>query len=293
MTTEFPHLYPGAGRRAVLDAEERILRIRGDRWVSYPRAEVALAKLETLLAFPERTRMPNLLLVGESGMGKTMIIEKFSRDHPSSFDDTTGRLHMPVVAVQMVSGPDETRFYRRILAAIGAPEPPRATLAVLESLTLRLLMELRPHMLVIDEIHSLQAGTVREQARFLNMLRFLGNELRVPLVCVGTAQARNALRTDAQLVRRFEAFALSPWQEGADFTGLMSTLTRSLPLRRESDIDEKALARIVKVTGGITSGIFSIMSQLAIAAIESGEERILSSDILGGDRLQAALGEPV
>ena len=129
MTTEFPHLYPGAGRRAVLDAEERILRIRGDRWVSSPRAEVALAKLETLLAFPERTRMPNLLLVGESGMGKTMIIEKFSRDHPSSFDDTTGRLHMPVVAVQMVSGPDETRFYRRILAAIGAPVYRRLVLA--------------------------------------------------------------------------------------------------------------------------------------------------------------------
>lgn len=293
MTIEFPHLYPGAGRIAALGAEERILRIRADRWVSYPRAEAALAKLETLLSFPERARMPNLLLVGESGMGKTMIIEKFTRDHPSSFDDTTGRLHMPVVAVQMVSGPDETRFYRRILAAIGAPEPPRATLAVLESLALRLLTELRPHMLVIDEIHSLQAGTVREQARFLNMLRFLGNELRVPLVCVGTAQARNALRTDDQLVRRFEAFALPPWQDGVDFTGLMSTLMRSLPLRRESEIDEKALSRMIKVTGGITSGIFFIMSQLAIAAIESGEERILSRDILGGDRLQAVLGEPV
>lgn len=144
----------------------------------------------------------------------------------SSFDDTTGRLHMPVVALQMVSGPDETRFYRRILAAVGSPEPPRATLAVLESLALRLLTELRPKMLVIDEIHSLQAGTIREQARFLNMLRFLGNELRIPLVCVGTGQARNALRTDDQLVRRFEAFALSPWQEGADFTGMMSTLMR-------------------------------------------------------------------
>jgi len=293
MTTEFPHLYPNAGRIAALSAEERVLRIRADRWVSYPRAEAALAKLETLLSFPERARMPNLLLVGESGMGKTMIIEKFTRDHPSSFDDTTGRLHMPVVAVQMVSGPNETRFYRRILATIGAPEPPRATLAVLESLALRLLTELRPHMLVIDEIHSLQAGTIREQGRFLNMLRFLGNELRVPLVCVGTAQARNALRTDDQLVRRFEAFALPPWQDGADFTGLISTLIRSLPLRRESEIGEKALSRMIKVTGGITSGIFSIMSQLAIAAIESGEERILSRDILGGDRLQAVLGEPV
>lgn len=291
--TEFPHLYPAARTLAALSAEDRIHRIRADRWISYPRAEAALAKLETLMSFPERARMPNLLLVGESGMGKTMIIEKFTRDHAANFDDTTGRLHMPVVAVQMVSGPDESRFYRRILAAIGAPEPPRATLAVLESLALRLLSELRPGMLVIDEIHSLQAGTIREQVRFLNMLRFLGNELRVPLVCVGTAQARNALRTDAQLVRRFEAFALPPWREGEDFTGLITTLARSLPLRRESQIDEKALLRMIKVTGGITSGIFSIMSQLAITAIGSGEERILSRDVLSGDRLQAVLGEPV
>jgi len=35
------------------------------------------------------------------------------------------------------------------------------------------------------------------------------------------------------------------------------------------------------------------MSQLAITAIESGEERILSRDVLSGDRLQAVLGEPV
>lgn len=78
-----------------------------------------------------------------------------------------------------------------------------------------------------------------------------------------------------------------------DLNGLMSTLARTLPLRRASQIDGQALTRIIKVTGGITSGIFSILSQLAIAAIESGEERILSRDILGGDRLQSVLGEPV
>ena len=118
--TEFPHLYPGAGKIAAFCAEDRIRRIRADRWISYPRAEAALEKLKTLMSFPERTRMPNLLIVGDSGMGKTMIIEKFTRDHGASFDAASGRLHMPVVAVQMVSGPDEARFYRRILAAIGA-----------------------------------------------------------------------------------------------------------------------------------------------------------------------------
>jgi hypothetical protein len=142
-------------------------------------------------------------------------------------------------------------------------------------------------------LHSLQAGTIREQARFLNMLRFLGNELRVPLVCVGTAQARNALRNDDQLVRRFEVFALPPWRDGEDVIGLISTLQRTLPLRRESQIDEKMLTRILSVTGGITSSIFSVMSQLVIAAIESAEERIVPSDVSSAGKLQAVLGEPV
>jgi hypothetical protein len=54
---------------------------------------------------------------------------------------------------------------------------------------------------------------------------------------------------------------------------LASKATRTLPLRRESRFDDKTLARILSVTGGVTSGIFSVMSQLAIAAIDSGAER--------------------
>jgi hypothetical protein len=201
MTEEFSHLFPFIRPIAALSAEERIRRIRADRWIAYPRAEQALKKLEALLAFPQRARMPNLLIVGASGMGKTMIVEKFARDHPSHFDAVTGRMRMPVIVVQMVPGPDEARFYKRLLAAIGAPEPPRATLSALESLALRLLSEIQPGLLIIDEVHSLQAGTVREQARFLNMLRFLGNELRIPLICVGTQQARNALRRPRPNIR--------------------------------------------------------------------------------------------
>ena len=293
MNDDFGHLFPASRPMAVLGADERVRKICADRWIRYPRAQHALAKLEELIAFPQRARMPNLLIVGASGMGKTMIVEKFARDHPAHFDATKGVEHMPVIVVQMVSGPDEARFYKRILAAIGAPEPPRGTLGRLESLVLRLLSEIQPKVLVIDEVHSLQAGTVREQARFLNMLRFLGNELRIPLVCVGTQQARNALRTDEQLVRRFELFALPPWRNDEDFAGLIGSLLRTLPLRRPSEISDRALKCIVEATGGITAGIFSLMTKLAIAALESGEERILSSSVEDPRVLLPLLGEPV
>jgi hypothetical protein len=40
-------------------------------------------------------------------MGKTRIVQKFLREHRSSFDDVTGRTRLPVVAVQMPPAPSE------------------------------------------------------------------------------------------------------------------------------------------------------------------------------------------
>ena len=43
-------------------------------------------------------------------------------------------------------------------------------------------------------------------ASFLNAIRFLANDLRILLVCVGTHEAKQALTTDQQLADRFEAW---------------------------------------------------------------------------------------
>ena len=139
MTEDFGHLFAPIRPIAALSSQERLRRIRSDRWINYPRAQQALAILEDLITFPQRARMPNLLIVGESGMGKTMIVEKFARDHPAHYDAVNGLKRMPVVIVQMVSGPDEARFYKRLLAAIGALEPTRPTLGALENVALRVL----------------------------------------------------------------------------------------------------------------------------------------------------------
>lgn len=56
--------------------------------------------------------------------------------------------------------------------------------------------QLEVRMLVIDEIHSILAGTFREQRIVLNAIRFLANDLRISLVCVGTREAKQALMTD-------------------------------------------------------------------------------------------------
>jgi hypothetical protein len=54
-------------------------------------------------------------------------------------------------------------------------------------------------MLVIDEIHAMLQGTFREQRTFLNALRFLANDLRIPLICLGTNEAKQALMPTSSL----------------------------------------------------------------------------------------------
>ncbi|WP_159187475.1 TniB family NTP-binding protein, partial [Escherichia coli] len=113
--------------------------------------------------------------------------------------------HIPVLVVQMPSEPSVIRFYVALLAAMGAPLRPRPRLPEMEQLALALLrMVDSAALLVIDELHNVLAGNSVNRREFLNLLRFLGNELRIPLVGVGTRDAYLAIRSDDQLENRFE-----------------------------------------------------------------------------------------
>jgi len=142
------HLTESARRVAELPVEERLAHIRADRWIGYTRAMDALARLEALFVWPQKQRMPNLLLIGPTNNGKSMIIEKFRRTHPTlSLPD---REQIPVLVVQMPSDPTVIRFYAALLGAMGAPLRPRQRLAELEQLALGLLRDVGVQVLVID-----------------------------------------------------------------------------------------------------------------------------------------------
>jgi predicted ATPase len=93
-----------------LSAQQRIRAIRSERWVSYPRVQKTLQILEQILDHPRTTRMPSIAIFGDSGMGKTMLMQKFCTDHPPGVDAETERHRTPVLALQMTSRPGERRL---------------------------------------------------------------------------------------------------------------------------------------------------------------------------------------
>jgi hypothetical protein len=277
------HLVPEARAAALLPDAERLALLRTERWwVAHDRAKAALARLDALLLDgPGQIRPPYLLLAGPSNNGKSWIVERFARAHAMPAGEDAE--HLPVVAMQMPTEPTVSRFYAALLDHLKAPvgrTGPGARKHGLEQLAVRVLRGVDARVLVIDELNNVLGGTRTARGEFLNLLRWLGNELRIPVVGVGTRDAWLAIRTDPQLENRFEPFVLPPWRQGPEAARLLQGFATLLPLRQPSDLRGAELVRgVVARTGGTIGEVAALLRAAAEAAILGGEERI-NQDVL-------------
>lgn len=273
VATSLEHLAPAAQEMARQPEEIRINRILADRWISYVRASEAIKKLEWLLRHPKKLRMPNLLLVGPTNNGKTMITERFRRQHGRTKQSHPGVDIIPVLRVQTPNTADPRRFYNAILTALGAPERPGDVLAKKEQQALHLLRTTGVRILVIDEIHNILAGSTPQLNQMLNLLRYLGNELKIPLVAVGVKEALQAIHSDDQLANRFEPYPLPRWTYGEEFNNLLASFQYTLPLHRASSLTDPVFAdRVLALSEGILGEIVTLITRSAEVAVITGTE---------------------
>lgn len=277
------HLTVAAQKSAKLSKDTRIKRIHADTWIGYTRAQTTLTRLEQLFDWPAKQRMPNLLITGLTNNGKSMIIEKFRRQHPSNKPEND--IHsceavVPVAVLQMPSEPSVSRFYSMLIRSLGRNTLGRNRVSELEQLALIRLHEVKTRVLVIDELHNVLAGQSDKRREFLNLLRFIGNELCIPIVGVGTRDAYLAIRSDDQLENRFEPLLLPRWQPNDELISLLASFAASFPLHRPSLIATEDMAHyIMNRTEGTIGEIAHFLRLAAIAAIESGEECINSKTL--------------
>ena len=273
--TELNHLLESIHPIALANDKERILHLSTDRWIDYPRAAFVMQRLGELLATPARTRMPCLLIHGDSGMGKTMLIEKFIRNHPPSYNKQRGLEQIEIVAMEMPPAPTERRIYGKLLEALGAPFRPAERLDVLEHATIGVLERLQPKLIVVDELHHLTAATARDQRVVLNLLKHLSNTLRCCIVALGIHDAVLVIQSDAQIASRFARLELPRWRESDDLRRFVNALEKTLPLRERSNLANRDSVNLILAAGdGITGGMTEFVVGAAKRAIRIGQEKI-------------------
>jgi len=275
MADRVSHLTEQAHAALALAVDECIERIRRPRWIGYTRAKQILDQLEHVLTHPKTHRMPGVLIVGDTNAGKTMLANRFVQQHPAADQPDGEAAVVPVLALQAPPGPDEGRFYNSVLEALYAPYHSREHVAKKQWQVVRLLQRLHVRMVIIDELHNIVTGPVSKQRQFLQVLKYLSNELQIPLVGLGTPEALRAVQADPQLANRFEPVALPRWRMGQDFLRLLASFERVLPLRQPSQLAAEPLAcKLLALSEGNLGALVTLLTSAAIFAVRTGGEQI-------------------
>ncbi|MYF89384.1 MAG: AAA family ATPase [Boseongicola sp. SB0676_bin_33] len=282
MVRQMNHLHPDTRHVAGLPAEERLGHFGDDRWIGYTRALDALARMGQLLATQAgRIRPRNMLVVGPSNNGKSTIAEKFMRQHPRRTAVEGDRQIFSVLSVQMPSDATVGRFHALLLDSLGAPVGQTRAVDRRGALARKLMRTCEVRMLLVDELHNLLCGPVSRQRELLGLLRYLGNDLRIPIVALGTRDAYLALRLDDQLENRFQPFLLPHWRDDAETGRLLASFESVLPLREPSGLGLHELrSLIVSRTDGLIGEIHQLLAAASVHALSIGRERITADDIV-------------
>ncbi|MCD0164797.1 MULTISPECIES: TniB family NTP-binding protein [unclassified Deinococcus] len=271
----YDHLHPDFRHVMLLSDAERIEFLQQPRWISYADAQHGLDTLQSLFHAPKRPRMPNLLICAESYNGKTTLIRRFQHLCGQGYMDAQAEPVKPLLLAEAPPQAGEKEVYVCLLEQFFTPyritDPP----AKLRYQLIHLCRVCKVRMIIIDEFHSLLEGTSRQQRVVMNTLKLLCNELMIPIVCVGTQKAKQALQIDPQYASRFDVLTLPLWKLDPDFQRLLAGFERILPLKHPSNLGAVELAPLLHtISGGNLGDLHRLLMECVKEAIVRRTERI-------------------
>lgn len=271
--------------------QERIEFIDQPRWIGYSKANQLLDLMQGLLNRVKQHRMPNLLVTGESNNGKTTVIRQFVKKFGQSYIEDDIRWIMPVISIQSPPAPNEKELYISILEKFAMPYRSTSPTADLRYQLIHTFTECGVKLLIIDEIHSLLTGTARQQRQIMNCLKFLCNELEIPIVLAGTKDAVRILHTDPQHASRFDVAELAVWSNNLEFKRMVGSFERILPLKQSSNLTEIGMLNLIHtISDGKIGNVKRLLNDCAIEAIRSGAESITEQAIKDKSWLRPSQG---
>lgn len=276
---DLSHLRPDIAEIAREDNSYRIDFIRKDRFITHDRASEILSELNMLMNLDDAVRPQGRLLAGYSLMGKSTLVAEFVSQHQADDNPSGDAAQVPVVYVQYPESASGS-IYGEILGALNATMPSRARIQDIRTACIQLLRRVGTRILLIDEFHNILEGGALAQKKALNSIKYLMNELRRPVVVIGTEEVIAATRKDTQISSRLQLMPLQRFGNDETFLDLLVGYQLALPLRKPFDLDDPELADLIYLhTNGVTGNVADLLNAAAIMAIETGTEQITAEEI--------------
>ena len=197
-----------------------------------------------------------LLLIAQTGSGKTTVLDYYERQFPRYVVD--GVWKIPVLRVRTPESPSVKTMAETLLIAMGDPGASLGNATEKTNRIVRLGKRCKFELLAIDEFqHFYDSKKVTESLRVADWLKLLIETMKIPVVLAGLPRAMVVTNSNPQLRRRFgaphymEPFAFDTKDEQKEFRGVLKSLAASLPAGSVDPSEANLAQRFYYATHGL------------------------------------------
>lgn len=248
---------------------------------------------------------PCLALLGETGAGKTTVVQTWLAQSGEKEREEGDRLIIPILSVVIPSHARKKGAAAAFLNALHDPNPSRGTEWNMLVRLYRLIQVCQVRLIVVDEFqHIIDRETQRVLHDVADFLKDLINQTHVPMILVGKlGEAEAILHSNPQLDRRVGSpYVLGPfeWDRNRasetikEFRTVLREIDRSLPLDWSGLQGEEMARRFFYASEGYMGWLMDLIRHSTLAAIDRGEAmltRAVLAQVYEERLAQTLLGE--
>lgn len=211
-----------------------------------------------------------VLLVGQSGVGKTTLLNNYASHFPAYSDGA--KTVIPVLKVVCPSSATAHGFIGAIFDALGYPNPSKTDLADKTSKVIKILKLYSVELLLIDEFqHAYYSRTLQDFRQLIDTLKNILSISKVACVLTGLNEADDVISTNEQVARRhsikleLDKFQFENSADFDEFRAILKSYEMNLPIKPIVNLHEANLAR--RFIFG-SDGILDYLSRILAKSVE-------------------------